>query len=984
MTRGAGARDDGEPMTHGRSPVAGRPLVGRKKELGVLTRALDTLREGEPKIVEIVGDPGIGKTSLLAEFARGAGIRGHVVLSCRPGMRERAKPFGIVLGAVDGHLRCTKASTQRWIGSDFSDLLARLLPRSIASAGRSLTETQWLSLFRTVRSFLEELAEPDGLVVIFDDLHLVDPMSEQLVAELLRRPPRGPVLLTLAYRPRQMPTLLRTALATAAIERRVSSLGLAPLGEEEVDELLGPTWSRTHRRMLYQASGGVPFYLEGLATDHADPGRDPSGGAFREGFGTLPRGTYATVHGELAELSPEHLLVAQAAAVAGDSFSVTLVAELADLPPAEVREAIGSLLRHDLIRRVGGSARYSYRHQLIRQVVYETTSLEWRLAAHAKAADALLDGDAPVATRAGHLALVARTGDERAISTLVEAASRTVARAPAEAVRWLRSALRLLPDTGEVGSRRLDLMIALAKALAAGGWLDESGDMLQEVVRRLSRDRTGRRTQAVALWAMTERLLGRHLKVRAFLLRELEELHGKRAAEAVVLKLELAATTLLGDAGGIGRSQLKELVTAAEEQPDPVLRVAALGLAVLSDCAAGPMDETDAVLSRAARLADELTDDQLSRRIDGIVWVGWGEIYHDRYTRAMRHIGRGLELARMSGHGSGLPRLAVAMARLLTIQGRLSEAVQFVDEALEVAEHSGSDELLTMALTAQCHTANARGDLETALRAGIRATETGGWVKGRWWRVAWVALAEARLLAGDPEGCIEAVEVVGGGPELPALYAVSRSEVFELLTRAELAAGRPERAKARAYGAELAAEGGMSSARAFALLAMAQSLSGFAPAVAVEKAGEAAAIFARLGRKTEAGRARLVAGMAHTASGHPAQAGAELGQAETLFEQSGARLLLERVRQGQRRIIERTIGRPRRGSGLDLLTKRESQVAVLVSEGHTNRQIAQRLGVSDKTVEAHLARVFGKLGVDSRASVAVLVARSGQPVELPA
>ncbi|MFF5212018.1 helix-turn-helix transcriptional regulator [Streptosporangium sp. NPDC000396] len=996
--RGAGARGEarGEARREERATVRGgvgpsrfpqidRPLVGRKKEVGILTRALNGLREGESKIVEIVGDPGVGKTLLLAELRRGAGIRGQVVLSGCASEQERATPLGMVLGAVDDHLGRLGTSPHRWIGSAFADLLAKFSPQLVRSGFPPLTEAGRLRLFRAVRAFLDELAEPDGLVLIFDDVHWADAVSAQLFAHLLRDPPRGPVLLALAYRPRQVSARLRSALAAAAGARRITSLELGPLSEEEAGELLGPGWSRTHRRMLYQASGGIPFYLEGLAAGRGEVNRPPSPGAFREGFGELSPWATAALRAELAGLSPGRLLVARAAAVAGDPFHPELVAELAELPPDQVRAAVDDLAGRDLIRRAGSSAEFFYRHPTVRQMVYETTDPEWRLAAHARAAAALVDRGASVVSCARHLELVARAGDERAAATLVEAASRTVSRAPVEAAHWLRSALRLLPDSAEISSRRVDLMIAFAKALAASGRLDESGDALREVVRRLPREQKGRRAHVVALWAMMERLLGRHTKVRAFVRRELETLSSSGdAPETAALKLELIAASLLGDAGFSDKAQLKELVTAVDSHPDPVLRAAALALATLADYATGPADETDAVLSQAARLMDKLSDEQLARRIDAVVWVGWGEIYGDRYTRALRHLSRGLHLARSSGSGSSLPRLLVAMARLHTMMGRLPEAADFVDEALEAAWLSGSDDLRTMALTVQCQFAVARGDLETALRAGTHATEMANWVKGRWWEFAWVALAEARLLAGDAQGCIEAVEVVGGGPGLPAVFAATRPEVFELLTRAELAAGRPGRAEVWAEHAEAAAERGTASARAFASLARSQTLTALAPAAAVEHAMAAAATFTRLGRRMEVGRVRLVAGLAHIVAGQQTRARAEIGRAEALFEESGARLLLERARQEQRRLVERAAQPPSKEGRLTLLTRREMQVAALVSKGHTNRQIAQRLGVTDKTVEAHLARVFGKLGVDSRASVAVLVAQSAKPGGLPA
>ncbi|MBG0831308.1 AAA family ATPase [Planomonospora sp. ID67723] len=938
-------------------------MIGRKRELEVLMQALDGLHDRTMRGVEIAGDPGVGKTLLLTEFARGAGIRGQVVLASRACEQQHHRPLGMVMSAVDDHTGRLGNSPQRWVGSGLADVLSRVFPTLVGPATQPWPEPRRAALFREVRVLFEELAEPDGLVLIFDDVHWADETSARLIAHLLEDPPRGPVLMAVAHRPRQLPPFLRAALAGAG---RLASLELGPLSEREAHELLGPCLSRTQRRTLYQASGGVPFYLEGLAA-----GRDePSG---------LSTTAAAAVRAELAGLSPQQLLVAQAAAVVDDQFGPPLVAELVQLPLPEVREIFASLTRRDLIRETE-PAGFSYRHPLVRQVVYETTGVAWRLAAHARAASVLGDGENSVVTRARHVELVANVGDEQAAATLVEAASRMVSRAPAEAANWLRSALRLLPDSAEVSWRQVDLMTAFAKALAAGGRLQESGDTLHEVVRRLPHDQKVRRVHAVAMWAMMQRLLGRHRKARALLLKELEGFPAGGVPETAALKLELVAAALLGEVGVAEQEQLKELVTAVDSHPDPVLRAAGLALVALVGSVIGRFEQSETTLSRAARMVDDLSDDQLARRIDTVIWVGWGEIFNDRYIRAKRHLNRGLNLARSSGSASGLPRLLVALARLHMTLGWLPEAAELVDEALELAELSGSDDLRTMALTVQCQLAAASGDLDTALRAGGQATETGRWVKGRWWTFAWLALAEARLLAGDAKGCLEAIELVGGGPELPGVVAAARPEVFEMLTRAELAVGRPERAEMWADRAEAAAERGAASGKAFALLAQSRTLVELVPGLAAERATTAASAFARLGRHIDAGRARLMAGLAYTAAGQQVQAENELDRAEVLFEQAQARSLLEQARQERSRLLEHTPRSRGAAARLGLLTKRETQVATLVSEGYTNRQIAQRLGVTDKTVEAHLARVFAKLGVASRAAVAVLVVQTVEAV----
>ena len=158
--------------------------------------------------------------------------------------------------------------------------------------------------------------------------------------------------------------------------------------------------------------------------------------------------------------------------------------------------------------------------------------------------------------------------------------------------------------------------------------------------------------------------------------------------------------------------------------------------------------------------------------------------------------------------------------------------------------------------------------------------------------------------------------------------------------------------------------------------------------MAAERALAAAEAFRKVGDRIDAGRGQLVAGIALAASGETAGAAAELRDAEVLFAACGARRLAEQAVREQQRLGVRPRDRrwATRAKNLLTLTDRELQIADLVSKGWTNQQIARTLSVSHKTVEAHLSRVFGKLGVSSRAGVASTVAQAkvwGELVEFP-
>jgi ATP/maltotriose-dependent transcriptional regulator MalT len=830
-----------------------------------------------------------------------------------------------------------------------------------------------------VRILLEEIAVPNGLVLVLDDLHWADGASVEVLSHLLRHPPHGAVLIALSYRPQQVAARLASVLTDAAYQGLAQHLELRPLSVEEVDELLGPATSRSWHRSLYEASGGNPLYLEALAFLGQEAHHLLSPGGFDAKRGEVPHAVRAALGAELDALSTTGRLVARAAAVAGDPFDLQLVAEVAGIDEAEVLVVIDELLHHDLVRQSSSPREFCYRHPLVRHVVYTTTRAGWRLAAHARAAAALAARGSSVVTLASHVERAARSGDERAIAVLVEAARTVMPHAPAAAAHWLETALGLLPRTGEATQRRLELLLGLARALGAAGRLHESRNTLHEVLTLMPSDQTERRGEATAVCAMVERLLGRHNEARQMLLGEFTSLPDGDKPGAAMLKLELAAgSLLLGDDDAANYASVQEELAVAKASPDPSLRATAWAADILARCTVGAIDQATLSLSEATGLVDSLPDGDLIRRLDVFVWLGWGEIYLERYEQALRHLTRGLAIGRVRGQNSVLPRLLTAQGSLYGLLGRLAEAADCADDALEAAVLSGSEELLRMALTMQCRNAVLAGDVEAALQAGKRAT-TAGSIKSRWWRFAWVALAEAHLAAGDAQNCISAIEFAGGGPELPAIFIPTRPQACELLTRAELALGRTQRAAAWANHTQVAAAGlGLAGASAFASLARAEVLLAGDPHAAANAALSAAAAFTELGNRIDAGRAHLVAGSALAADRQYGDAAAELRDAEMLFAACEARALSERSIREQQRLDVRARD-PQgtlRANGLTALTGRELEVADLVSQGQTNHQIARRLSVSHKTVEAHLAHIFTKLDVSSRAAVASKVAQA--------
>src|SRR6478735_2135266 len=210
-------------------------FVGRAEELGSLDRALGELDSGGSAATLLVGEPGIGKTRLLAEVATRADARGHLVLSGSASELERDLPFSVFVDALDEYVRGLGPSRFVALDDDVRSELAHVFPSltALASGRRVALQHERYRSHRAVRSLLEELASTQPLVLVLDDLHWADAASIELLGALLRRPPAAPVLLALAMRPRHVPERLSSALERAWRADQLTRIELRALNAEE-------------------------------------------------------------------------------------------------------------------------------------------------------------------------------------------------------------------------------------------------------------------------------------------------------------------------------------------------------------------------------------------------------------------------------------------------------------------------------------------------------------------------------------------------------------------------------------------------------------------------------------------------------------------------------------------------------------------------------------------------------------------------------
>ncbi|GAA2073388.1 helix-turn-helix transcriptional regulator [Actinomadura alba] len=960
----------------GEPPYGTPPLVGRHDVLRAFGEALDVAVDGAFQLLGLVGEPGAGKTRLLSELESIAAERRLDRLWGRAAEFERQTPFGVVIDALDDRIERLGESLADRLGPPAMRLLASVFPSLSTSAperpddGEDITGLGRYRLHRAVRRLLDELAAPNGLVVVLDDVHWADDSSIELLDHLVRHPPRGPVLIAVAYRPAQASPRL-TALVEAAHGGHVP---VEPLSEDEVAQFLGPQVSRARRRALYEVSGGNPFYLEALVRN-----REPIVGGAEKG--ELPRAVQAALQLELSGLSPTARLVAQGAAVAADEFEPVIAAVAAEVTEDEALKALDEMAARDVIRPVS-ARRFRFRHPLVRHATYGSAAPGWRLTAHARIADHLAGLGSPATVRAHHVENAARFGDPAAIATLVEAARAVALQAPATAAHWLESALRLMPEE-HGGERRADeadggmpalpgLLLELAQVQTVSGQAEEARETTRRLLRLLPYDAYLQRARAVQLCAVMERQLGRLREARAIVLDELRRIPDPQAAAAVLLRVRLVADRIMQ---GETRAAQAVLDLMPKSAPDwgPGLEVAVAAIRPMSAYLAGQVGDAFAFAEEADRLFCAATDDHLAEHLDTVIWLGWAEVMMGRYDDALRHLDRCVSVARTTGQSFIIAYILAAQSRTLMMLGRLAEADAVAEEAAEVARLLRSPEVLVYALTQQCFIAMWTGDHDRALSLAEDAVrnDPGG---GEWWgATARYARGRALINIGRVDEGIEAVLDACGDSSSPMLEPGTLAASAEALAEAEAARGRAGESMKWAEITKALVLPGLEADSGLIKIARAHALAADDVAAAAECAAEAADLFLASGRRIDTGRARLAAGVAYARSGDKARARQELSLAAEIFDICGARGLHTQALREQRRVGVRV---PVAGAGGQGLSPREQEIAQLVAEGCTNQQIAQKLFLSVRTVETHLTRVFAKLGVTSRVGVATALNRS--------
>lgn len=399
------------------------PFVGRRRELGLLRRAVSDVAGGRGSVLWLEGEPGIGKSALLAAGLADADVLVAQVAADELGGRF---PLRVVLDALD--VSVTSPDPHR----------AALAKDLLAPVGDPV-----LTAVERLVELVCELCAEAPLVLALDDIQWADEASVLLWHRLVRLSHRIPLLLIAAARP--VPHREDVARVRRAVVEAGDLVVLGPLADDEVTALVtglvGAVPGQGLDR-LAECAGGNPLYVREVV--HALLREDAV--EFRAGVaeagvaaGDMPASLVTALTRRLAFLSAEALEVLRWAALLGTAFAPGDAAIVAGRPVRELVAAVEEAMAAGVLVEVG--AEFGFRHNLVRRALYLGTPAAVRAALHRQAAQALAAAGSPVELVARQLAAASTAVDPWVVDWLVANAEAVAVRDPDLAVAVLRSAI---------------------------------------------------------------------------------------------------------------------------------------------------------------------------------------------------------------------------------------------------------------------------------------------------------------------------------------------------------------------------------------------------------------------------------------------------------------------------------------------------------------------------------------------------------------
>jgi len=938
--------------------------VDRSQELATLRASIEALRHGGGAAVWVEGEPGIGKSSLVVEALAGTSELGWDIGWGMADQLAERLPLSVIKDCLQVRLSSPD-------------------PRRAHAAG--LLRSQRLGLFadgdasasgvEVLMALADELCAAAPTVMVIDDLQWADDASllvwHQLAASI------DQLRLLLIATCRSDPRRPEVQQVRASLARRGGALvTLGPLPGTDVaaivTAMLGTPPGDTLRQLTAQAAGN-PLYLrelvDSLARERAQA--SPAGG-FWPAQEQLPASLAAVLNDRLSSVSAETAPILRTAALLGAKFTVTDLAVLLRRPVSELAAGLQEAVAARIL--VGSGAELAFRHQLIRQALYESMPTALRTALHAEAARELAATDADALSVAQQLFAAGQPGAGWSRAWLIRTAPTLTTQAPQLAADLLRRELDETPSGDEAWD---GLMASLARALLAVGSYDESAQQAR-----------------AALPVMTDPV--RRAETYSVLARA--QVSAGRSDEAITTMQQALASP------GLPRTWQARMLAF---------------LAMLERADTGELDTADETARQALTLAKEAGDPFATAHALTDLWLSHS-IRRD-HVAALDYIDQALRVLGDDPGYADLRSFAVD-DRIFTLQNldRWSEAELTLRQARESAQRSGAPDRTTWVTAAVLR--YWLGQWDDAL-AELKPDDdqdapglTYTFLRERW--PALLVHGVTALIAGRRDQRTTADQHLRAGLALPVLtvpdrenrdflvaaHAVALEQRGETrqamqvlaaivprhhgemslthqwlpdLVRLAIATGdrRMARTAARACQEEAAAE--TQSARAAAASLRCQGLLKADPV----PLREAVAHYRTAGPAAELPAAVEDLAAVLAERGQHEEARAALNEAVGLYEGLNARWDIRRADSrlrphGIRRGVRGPRG-PRAASGWGALTPTEVKIAALVTRGDSTSEIARGMFLSRRTVQTYISHILAKLGAKSRVEIVREALRHG-------
>ncbi len=923
-------------------------LLERERELAELDALVAEACAGAGRLAVIEATAGLGKTRLLqsaCERGRQAGMR---VLSARATELERDFPFARVRQLFEPVLAALDEPARSALFEGAAGAARGAL--GMPEDGDSPPDT--FAVLHGVYWLAAALAEQRPLLLALDDAHWSDAASLDVLAFLVPRLEELPVLLVVACRPQEAGAPRSLArIATDSLARRLTPHALSPAGAaallgEELEQQPESAFAAT----CHELSGGNPFLLRELARTLAAERIQPAAAQEPRVRELAPERVTRTVQLRLARLSPAAQAVARAVVVLGDDADHRLAGELVGLDEAAVARGADELRAAAILNP---DAALCFVHPLVRTALDAELPAGERAAAHARTVELLRARGASAQQLAAHLVATEARGARATVETLLAAAATALASgAPRSASAYLMRALRE-PAPQDLRPALLEAVIA-AGIRAPDRALFET--VLPELLEQLERD-----PGLCVRWG---------LKVSMWMI-----LNGRADDATPLLERAIAVAGGQGDVESVLRLEAQLSLVAQRPLPDARARLTQYGDRIRPDSASGRLAAAHAAEWHAfdGTAADATDAARRALARDGRIFTEQPEFFApgrallalilaDELDAAQRAAEQALAYARQR---NATPELVAAWwmsGGVAWARGDLAAAEADTRQALDVARlgklrfaELPLQAVLTGLLVARGELAAANAELEAS---GM----TGEIPDVMWFALSLFARGQLRFEQGRFEqAAADFLQLerlasrwgVIGMPAPPARICAAR---------AVAALGERERARAMAEAALAhARHWGAPTLVARALCTLAMTLDGAERLTALE---EAVAVLDGSPARLVRAEALTDLGAALRRSRRRVDARPPLREALELARRCGAGALAKRAYDELSATGEHV--RHHTPIGVESLTPSQRRVAELAASGMTNRQVAQALFLTIKTIETHLAAAYDKLGIRSR------------------